>query len=99
IKLIETTEGLRLARQPIEELNVLREERHKITKTEVGENQNYKLLELNNDLLEIHLELSSLEAEEIEFSIKGVTLNYNTVKQILKVDGVQAELPLNDKPL
>lgn len=99
IKLIETTEGLRLARQPIEELNVLREERHKITKTKVGENQNYKLLELTNDLLEIHLELSSLEAEEIEFSIKGVTLNYNTVKQILKVDGVQAELPLNDKSL
>lgn len=99
IKLLETSEGLRIAREPIEELKDLRDERHPIVQSIVDEKNPYQLLGVKSNLLEINMQLSSLEAEEIEFSIKGIEVIYNVAKQMLSVDGVQAQLPLKDKTL
>src|SRR5690606_37191440 len=98
IKLLETSEGLRISRQPIEALKDLRESEHQIEETKIQNNIVSLGGNIQGDLLEINVQFSAINAQEIEFSIKGVEMVYDVMKQTITVDGVQARLPiLNNK--
>lgn len=98
IKLLETPKGLRIARQPVEALKDLRKKHQPFEIAKIQDQERYSIPGIKSDLLEIHTRFSAIEAEEIEFSIKGVKIVYDVAKERMSVDGVQAKLPiLNDQ--
>lgn len=98
IKLRETPEGIRIAREPVEAFKDLRKKHQPFEIAKIQDQVPYSILGIKGNLLEVHTRFSAIEAEEIEFSIKGVKVVYDVAKESITVDGVQAELPiLNDQ--
>src|SRR5690606_28188307 len=81
IKLLDTPEGLRIARQPVEALKDLRKKHQPFEITKIQAQVPYLIPGIKGDLLEIHAQFSAIEAEEIEFSIKGVKIVYDVAKE------------------
>ncbi|WP_161554511.1 DUF4980 domain-containing protein [Sinomicrobium soli] len=99
IKLLETEEGLKIARQPVEELKKLRKKHHVFENRQLRDGESFLLKKIKDDFLEIHTRFSSITSEQIIFSIKGVDVIYNVKDETLSIDGVDMHLPLTNNQL
>ncbi|MDG3581103.1 DUF4980 domain-containing protein [Galbibacter pacificus] len=99
IKLLETSDGLRIARQPVEELKELRKKHHTFEDSEINDGKAFQFKNIKSDLLEIHTKFTSITSNQIELSIKGVKAIYNVKTETLSIDGVDAHLPLTSNQL
>ena len=93
-KLVQTTNGIRLTRMPIKELEGLRNKTYKLGKLTVKENGSNPLKDINIELAELHIEMEPGKATEVILNIRGVAVTYNVANKELVVDGVKAPVPL-----
>ncbi|MDD7885146.1 glycoside hydrolase family 32 protein [Flavivirga sp. 57AJ16] len=99
LKLVTTTNGLRLSRKPVEELESLRKKQQTFKNVKVI-GKSILPLKLNpKNALEVHVELESDTASEIVFKIRGLDIVYNFNNEELIVDGVKEKLTLKNGQL
>lgn len=94
LKLVKTTQGLRLTRTPVKELETLREKTYNIKPTRLKEGSANPLSAIQAELLEIRTEITPGKAKEITLDIHGLPIVYDVVKQQLQINGVNATAPL-----
>lgn len=94
LKLVRTSQGLRLSRTPVEELAALRTKTYPITKHALKEGGADPLANVKAGLVEIRMEVEPRKAKEITLDIHGLPVVYNAEKQELQIDGVHAPAPL-----
>lgn len=94
LKLERRTEGLRLIRRPVKELEALRNKTYSYGKMKLKDNSANPLSSLDIELAEIRLEFEPGTAKEVVLNVRGVPVIYNAVKQELTIDGVTASAPL-----
>jgi fructan beta-fructosidase len=94
LKLVQTSNGLRVKRVPITELESLRGERVLTGAVSLTDKSKNPASEVKADLLEIIADLKPGTAKKINFVIHGLELRYDVVNQELLVDGIKAKTPL-----
>jgi fructan beta-fructosidase len=83
-------EGIRLCRNPIDELNNLRVAQQRWRDLEMGPGSTP--LEISGDLLDIRAEIEPRGAERFGFTIHNHEISYSNDARILRVDGTEAPL-------
>jgi sucrose-6-phosphate hydrolase SacC (GH32 family) len=99
LSLIQTPNGPRLTRTPVEELKTLRLKHYFYNDLEISNSQTHTFKNIKAELLEIRTVVEPGKAEAIQFTIRGIDVVYNVQKEELNVDGVRAHLPLFNKQL
>lgn len=99
LKLLQTPNGPRLARQPVEELKSLRKKHHSVKDLTVRDGQTMPLEDIDSELLEIHATLMPRKADIVQIDIRGIKVIYNVTEEKLSIDGVDAHLPTKDDKL
>ncbi|MGC4233096.1 MAG: glycoside hydrolase family 32 protein [Niabella sp.] len=98
-KLVKTTEGIRLTRMPVKEVEQLRGRAHKYGSKTIKENSENPLKNINIELAEIRMDITPGKASEVKLDVRGVPVVYNVRDQQLIVDGVKAPAPLQNGKL
>lgn len=98
-KLVQTSQGLRLTRMPIKELETLRTKNYNIGKVSLKANGPNPLKDINIELAELHVDIEPGKATEIVLSIRGTAVVYDVTNQQLIIDGVKAPAPLQNGKL
>ncbi|MGC3972150.1 MAG: DUF4980 domain-containing protein [Pirellulales bacterium] len=98
-KLVQTSEGIRLTRMPVKELEILRTKNYNIGKISLKETSTNPLKDINIELAEIHLDIEPGKAKEVTLTIRGVAVIYDVTNQQLTIDGVKAPAPLQNGKL
>ena len=93
-KLVATTEGIRLTRTPVKELESLRGKSYKFNNLQLKEGGNNPLKDIVIELAEIHTELTPGKAKNVKLNIRGVEIVYDVLSSELKVDTVKAPVKL-----
>lgn len=93
-KLVQTTDGPRLTRTPIKELEVLRKKAFRFGKQTLKEGGSNPLKNISVELAEIITEIEPSKAAEVVMNIGGVPLTYRVADGQLVVDGVKAPVGL-----
>jgi fructan beta-fructosidase len=99
IRLVKTDSGLRMARFPVKELELLRTKTHNIGKKNISDKAPYDLSPLGLLECEMRLELQPGKASAVTFTIHGKNIVYNVAAQTLACDGVTAYAPLKNGKL
>jgi len=99
IKLRTTAEGLRLVRQPVEELQILREKLTTVNPSIITSKTPNPFESLKGELAEINLHILPKKAKSIEINIRGLNVNYDVLSQELEIDKVKAKVPLKNGEL
>ncbi|MES2705685.1 MAG: glycoside hydrolase family 32 protein [Verrucomicrobiota bacterium] len=99
LKLVKTPEGIRMTRQPVEELHALRAKPQPFGAFTVKEGGANPLAAVKEELLEIRAEFTPPAAGEVTFTVRGLPVVYNAAKQEFSIDGVRAPAPLQDGKL
>ncbi len=92
LALAKTADGLRVCRQPVQEIESLRGE-HRDWHGALKGSDN-PLAEISGDTLDIRAEIEVGAAKELKFGLRGADLSYDTAKQELRLLGKTAPLPL-----
>jgi sucrose-6-phosphate hydrolase SacC (GH32 family) len=96
LRLAATPEGPRLTFTPARELDSLRDGILNFDGTVVTPGQPNPLAPVRSELVEIRAEFEPGSASEIQFTVRGATIVYDTRKQELIVNGHRAPAPLRD---
>jgi sucrose-6-phosphate hydrolase SacC (GH32 family) len=99
LNLIQTPNGIRLTRTPIEELKALRVKQYSFNDLKIPNSETHIFKNVNAELLEIRTLIEPGMAEIVQFTIRGIDLVYNVQKEELSVDGVKAHLPIYNNQL
>lgn len=92
-----TPDGIRLYRQPVEEIKVLHNKEHSLNNQKLKSGDNL-LSGINGDLFDIYAEINLGNASEVEFMIRGEKIEYNVTKNQICCLGKTAQLePLDNK--
>jgi fructan beta-fructosidase len=97
LKLIATTEGPRLTRAPVKELQSLRAKSHTIQSLTLNADSPNPLADVKAELLELRAEFEPSDGSEVTFTLRGATVRYDAKKQELVVNGHRAPAPLKAK--
>jgi sucrose-6-phosphate hydrolase SacC (GH32 family) len=95
LTLRDTREGLRLRANPVRELATLRGRSHRSKPQALKPGEN-PLAEVKGELLEVLVELTPGDAQEIRFDLRGVAVTYDAKKGILSCRDKAAPLPLEN---
>ena len=95
-KLVRTSDGIRLMRMPVKELEQLRAKTYSLGNKTIKENSINPLKDIRVELAEIRMELTPGKAKEIRLDVRGVPVTYQVNSQQLVVDGVTAPVPLQN---
>ena len=79
-----TPDGVRLRREPVKELEVLRE----------GTNQADSLANFRSELIEFRADIAPDQTTFFEFNLRGAKISYDSIKQEIAVNGHRATAPL-----
>jgi fructan beta-fructosidase len=96
LKLVSTPDGVRLARQPAIELNSLRAKSYDCGSFTLKLGDPNPLVKVSGEALEIRAEFEPRAGNEINFTVRGIFINYNERDQELTVNGHHAFAPLRD---
>ncbi|MEX2140773.1 MAG: glycoside hydrolase family 32 protein [Pirellulales bacterium] len=90
----QTDDGPRLTYTPAKELNVLRAKTHRFGPISLAPGEKNPLDNIRAELLEVRVGFEPLDASEVVFNIRDVTVSYDPKKQELSVAGHRAPAPL-----
>ena len=90
-----TDEGLRLFANPVKELESLRTRVHRVKEQALNPGEN-PLKSIQGELLDISAEIAPQNAQEVDFTLRGVPVKYDVQKQQLTCHGKTATLALVD---
>lgn len=96
IKLKQTSKGMRLVRNPVEELKVLRTKSTVLPAKDLFPETLNPLAGLRAETAEIKLVIKPQDADSIQINVRGLHINYHVGKQELEIDNVRAHVPLID---
>jgi len=96
LKLISTSDGPRMTMNPVKELEVLRAKSHTFESMNLQPDSANPLAKLKAELVELRTEFEPGTATEIEFTVRGVKIVYDTKKQELDVNNHWTAAPLRD---
>ena len=94
-KLIKTSNGIRLTRTPVKELESLRGRMYKKGNVSISPKGTDILKDVNAELLEARMEITPGKSTEFTINVRGVPVTYDVAAGQLIVDGVRATVPLN----
>jgi len=94
LTLLSTPEGPRLARQPVNELKILRAKGHRAGPRTLKEGDANPLADIGGELLEVRADFEPDKATETAFTVRGVPIVYVASKQEIVVNGHRAPAPL-----
>lgn len=94
LKLVTTSEGVRMARIPVKELELLRTGKKISAAKTLGDKTVNPLAELSEELMEIQAVVEPGKAKELRFNFNGLEFVYDVAAQEISADGVKAKLPL-----
>ena len=93
LSLRTTTDGLRLAREPVKELEKLRLRSHHAGPLTVRPGQTNPMDAVKGELLELRAEFAPGPDSLVHFDVRGVPITYDAAKGELDVHGVRAPAP------
>ncbi len=93
LSLRSTTEGLRLCRRPVREIELLRKKEHKWQNLTLKPGDN-PLKDITGELFEIQAEIEPAGAREVGFRIRGIDVVYNVKRQKIHCLGEDGPLKL-----
>jgi len=96
LKLISTTNSLRLAWTPVKELESLRAKSHKFGPLTLKPGDRNPLTEIKGELLELRAEFEPGAVSVLNLKVRGVAISYDAEKQELTVNGHRAAAPLRN---
>jgi len=96
LKLTATTDGPRLTRTPVKELESLRTKTHSVKPLSLKPDAANPLAEVKAELLELRAEFEPAKDGEVVFTLRGVTVSCDAKKQEVVVNGHRAPAPLKD---
>jgi len=92
-----TPDGIRMFRQPVKELENIRQRKHEYYNQELY-NQDEIVPDIYGDLFEIHAEVKLGSAKDFGFVIRGEKMNYNVANKEISFLGKSAKLePIDNK--
>jgi fructan beta-fructosidase len=94
LSLRSTSEGLRLARQPVEELNTLRLYSTRRGPLRLKEGDPNPFANAGGELLELRADFEPGDASEVSFTLRGIPIVYDPGKGELSLNGQRAPAPL-----
>ena len=98
LDLLQTPDGIRLSRTPVEEMKKLRGKHYEFKKVALGK----KAMDIGTEsdkALEINIDLDLNSAESFSLNIRGIDVIYDIKKEELKINGIKAILPVVDAAL
>lgn len=96
LKLTATTDGPRLTRTPVKELESLRTRTHNVKPLSLKPDATNPLADVKAELLELRAEFTPAKDGEVVFALRGITVSYDAKKQEVVVNGHRAPAPLKD---
>lgn len=96
LTLVSTTDGPRLARSPVKELEVLRAKVHKSGPVTIMPGGTNPLAGVTAELLELRAEFRPAKQSMVTLTLRGATVIYDAKSQEIMVNGHRAPAPLND---
>ena len=99
LKLVQTVNGPRMTFTPVKELEALRAKTHRFEVKSLKPGDANPLDSVRAELVEVRVEFEPGEAKEVVFNIRDVMVEYDVVKQELRVAGHRAPAPLHDGKL
>ncbi|MDB6134870.1 MAG: sacC [Verrucomicrobiales bacterium] len=99
LKLVKTPDGIRMSRQPVEELQSLRAKQHPFGGFKLEENTANPLAAVQEELVEIRADLVPPPQGTVTFIVRGLPVMYDAAKQEFSVDGVRVPAPLHEGQL
>ncbi len=96
LTLHSTPDGPRLAWSPVDELKSLRAKSHTVGALTLAPGAPNPLAEVSAELLELRATFTPPAKGEVKFTLRGVTIIYNTEQQDLAVSGRHVAVPLRD---
>ena len=91
LELLQTPDGIRLSRKPVEEFKKLRSKHYSFQDLLLADNP-FKLTLKKSGPVEIQTEIDLKNAQELFFGIKGTQVSYDAVKGTLQVGDRKASL-------
>lgn len=98
-KLVQTADGIRLTRNPVEEMMQLRGTKKSFKKTTLKAGGKENFGGLNPELAELRFELDPGKAKKVLMNIRGLELVYDAAAKQLVADGVKAPVKLENGKL
>lgn len=99
LRLVATADGPRMTWMPVKEVASLRAKSHKLGPLSLKDGAPNPLAAVAAELIELRAEIEPGGAAEVEFSLRGLKVVYETAKQELVVNGHRAPAPLRDGKL
>ena len=96
LKLTATADGPRLTWTPVKELAALRAKSHRFAAVTLQPDGVNPLAGVNAELVELRADFEPGDASEVVFTVRGVTIVYDTQKQELAVNNRRAPAPLRN---
>ena len=96
LTLRSTPDGPRLAWTPVDELKSLRTKSHTVGALTLAPGAPNPLAAVSAELLELRATFTPPAKGEVKFTLRGVTIIYNTEQQVLSVSGHSVAVPLRD---
>ena len=93
LSLRTTSEGLRLIRQPAEELKALRKSSKTLSAFEMKEGDANPLEKIQSELIELSVDFEPGESSVVAFKLRGIDISYDTKTQELAVEGKRTKVP------
>ncbi len=97
--LIRTGEGIRLTRNPVEELKSIRGKKHHFDKRSIKDGGAEAFEGVKGEFLEIAATINPGSAKSLSFKLRGVDMHYDAEKGELSVGDVTVPLPLTNGQL
>lgn len=99
LKLKTTSSGIRLFREPVVELQKLREDNYHIDRSNIHLETPNQLQHFTAEVAELNLLLRPNSAKNIQINVRGLVMNYNVATEEMVIDNVRAIVPLRDEKL
>lgn len=90
LKLVLTSDGVRLARLPVRELQKLRAKTYDLGSFTLGSNDPNPLAKVSGELLELRAEFEPGLTGEVDFNLRGLSVIYDAEHQEVRVNGQRA---------
>jgi sucrose-6-phosphate hydrolase SacC (GH32 family) len=96
LNLISTPDGPRMTWTPVEELESLRAVSHALGEISIDENSPESLAEIRSELMEVRAAFTPGDAEEVTFTVRGITVVFDVRTQEIIVNGHRAPASLHN---
>jgi fructan beta-fructosidase len=94
LRLMNTPNGLRLARTPVAELDQLRQVTHTRSNFSLGVGSANPVSGISSDLYEVRADFAPGTATQVTFTVRGVPIVYNNTNKTLRIGNYQMAAPL-----